>query len=113
MLYSGLFKRVIPFVLTFAAGLFIASFFVSLALPSVGGWRSERRFGKCHRARHLEKENMEMQERLRVLEIENQRLRQHSSDWSDSDLINAVPPVAVEAPHPPPPPRRPKHRHFE
>src|SRR5687767_15451069 len=105
MLYTGIFKRIIPFALTFAAGLFIASFFVSLALPSFS-WRGERRFGKCHRAKQLERENTE-------LRLENERLRRSAEQWSEADLRNAVPPVVEFEAHKPPPPRRPKHPRFE
>ena len=39
MYYKGLLKRIVPFFLTFAAGLFIASFFVTIARPSFNGFR--------------------------------------------------------------------------
>jgi hypothetical protein len=68
MQFIGIIKRVIPFFLTFAAGLFIASFFVSLSAPSFEGVRKNRseRWGKHSR---LKAEN----ERLRV---ENDRLKE-------------------------------------
>lgn len=104
MLYTGLFKRIIPFVLTFAVGLFIASFFVSIALPSLGNWREGRRSRSCHEKRQIRMEVNELRERVRSLRRENEELRR-SSDVKLM-LEDAVPPVELEAPHPP---RRPKH----
>ena len=104
MLYTGLFKRIIPFVLTFAAGLFIASFFVSIALPSFGNWREGRRSRHWQEKRQVRMEMEELRERVRSLTRENEELRRNSDvKWM---LENAVPPVELEAPHPP---RRPKH----
>ena len=34
MCCKGFFKRIVPFFLTFAVGLFIASFFVTIAAPN-------------------------------------------------------------------------------
>ena len=111
MLYTGLFKRIIPFVLTFAAGLFIASFFVSIAAPSFSNWRESRR--SRHRDRHdLRMQVNELNEEIRELKKQNEMLKRQSS----ADAVyweNAVPPVVVEAPHPPPPPKRPKHPRHE
>ena len=43
MLSKAVFKRVVPFLLSFVAGLFIASFFVSLAVPDFSGFRRGER----------------------------------------------------------------------
>jgi len=109
MFYTGLFKRIIPFVLTFAAGLLLASFFVSIT-PNFKSWRSDRRGGKCHEKRQLWIENESLRERLRDSEGELRELRRGLPD-QDADFVipNAVPPVELEAPHPPPPPRKPRH----
>jgi hypothetical protein len=64
----GFVKRFVPFFLTFAVGLFIASFFVSLASPFGGFSRGERRFGYI---RVLREENQRLQDR--VEELEQQR----------------------------------------
>lgn len=85
----GIIKRIIPFLLTFAAGLFVASFFVSLWTPSfgrgTGGGRHE-----CRRVRH---ENSE-------LRIENERLKQEYFER----LADSVPAIDLESgqlsPHP-------------
>jgi len=114
MFYTGLFKRIIPFVLTFAAGLFVASFFVSLAFPNFGGWREGRRSRGFHEKQQLRIENDELREKVRTLRNQNEELRRGIKDWdSDSEILNAVPPVDLEEHHPPRPPKRPKHaRHW-
>jgi len=58
------FKRVIPFFLTFAAGLFIASFFVTIAAPSFQF--KNRNWKRNHRQYD------------RQMELENQRLREEN-----------------------------------
>ena len=104
MLYKGIFKRFLPFLLTFAAGLFLASFFVSVALPSFErSQRSTRRFGECKR----------MQFELERLRDENQRMRREMDfhNLGPAHLnIPDVPPVTLEVPAPPPPPRAPRFR---
>jgi len=63
----GWLKRVLPFLVTFALGLFIASFFVNIGSPRIGNR------GKCrHEVRELRIEN----ENLR---LENQRLIEQQS----------------------------------
>lgn len=111
MCYPGLLKRIIPFALTFAAGLFIASFFVSIALPEAN-WKSRRgkRFQEFQQLR-IENENLR-QEKLR-LKMENDELRRNAENWN-VDELPVVPPVDFEAHHPPPPPpKRPKQPRFE
>lgn len=102
MPYLGVLKRVAPFVLTFAVGLFIASFFVTIALPS----SNFPRRGKGREVRQLRFE-------LEQVKRENEDLRRQleesrsTTDWAPVAL---PPPVfEADAPPPPPPPRRP-HR---
>jgi hypothetical protein len=110
MLYTGFFKRIIPFVLTFAAGLFIASFFVSIAAPSFGNWRESRR-SRCRDKHDLRLQLDRLREEKRTLEMENEMLKQQMSDSIDFE-IPVVPGVpAIE--HPPAPPKRPKHPRHE
>lgn len=88
-------------MLTLAAGLFIASFFVSLTAPFSGFSRGERRNGYI---RMLRMENQRLQDR--VDELEQQQIS--SPCISDSDLAKPwgdVPPPAPPAPHNPAPPR--------
>jgi hypothetical protein len=104
MLYKGIFKRLFPFLLTFAAGLFLASFFVSIALPALPrSDRGVRRFGEFRR---LQVEN----DRLRM-EIEAMRREMEFHNLGPAHLnLPEVPPVTLDAPVPPPPPRAPRFR---
>lgn len=103
MNYKGLIKRAVPFFLTFAAGLFIASFFVTIASPSF----NFRRGSNKHRE-------------VKELRIENQELRRTNSDLRreldelrhqtvDVNAVPVFPPFDVDA-MPPPPPPAPRHR---
>jgi hypothetical protein len=109
MCYIGLFKRIIPFVLTFAAGLFIASFFVSLALPGAN-WRSGRRFNKHQEIRRLQAENDSLREKNRLLEMQNEQLQlqRNEREWSPDVYVPVVPPVEFDEHHPPKRPKQPR-----
>jgi len=67
MCCKGFIKRVVPFFLTFAVGLFIASFFVTIAAPSFQmpnrGWRKNHR--QYDRQRELEIQRLR-EENLRL-----------------------------------------------
>ena len=103
MCCKGFFKRIVPFFLTFAVGLFIASFFVSIAAPDF-------RFSmRGERTRHFERD--------RMMEFENQRLNEENlrlkKQLEDADEINVrnlkynydfdVPPVPLMPPPAPMP----------
>jgi hypothetical protein len=109
MFYTGLFKRTIPFVLTFAAGLLLASFFGSIT-PNFSGWRSERRDGRRHERRQLSIENEELRQKLRETEEELRELRR---SLPDQEVEFVSPPVDFDEHHPPAPPKKPKHPRFE
>jgi hypothetical protein len=81
-------KRAIPFILTFAFGLIIASFFVNI-MPSFEFKRGGRHHRK-HQFEELQREN----DRLRQ---ENDRLKMEKTDTEDFDFH-------IDAPMPPPPP---------
>jgi hypothetical protein len=89
-------KRVAPFFLTFAVGLFIASFFVSVAAPSFQF--NNRNWKKNHRQYDRQRE-IEIQ-RLRE---ENIRLKNQLSDKS----LDSVEFQELKYPVPPPPPMPP------
>lgn len=63
MHFKGFLKRFAPFFITFALGLFVASFFVTVALPNV-------RFTRNRINRH--------QQYHRQMEFENHRLREEN-----------------------------------
>ena len=106
MCYTGLFKRIVPFALTFAAGLFLASFFVSIGLPT-SRWRVERRFNRFQETQQLRRECETFREKYRALQAENEELRRRA-DAAEFLIPNAVPPVDLEEHHPPQPPAPPR-----
>ncbi len=88
-------KRVLPFFLTFAVGLFIASFFVSIAAPKFGFNRGWRRHQQYHQT---------MEFKIQRLNEENSRLKRQLADKDaqdlnerDFDLDFAVPPPVPPA----------------
>jgi hypothetical protein len=90
----GFLKRFVPFFLTFVAGLFIASFFVSLTAPFSGISRGSGRYGYV---RALREENQRLQDR--VDELEQGRI---ASPCLDVDTWDGR---RYEVPPPPPAPR--------
>ncbi|MBX3245131.1 MAG: hypothetical protein KF685_11815 [Acidobacteria bacterium] len=82
MQYTGIIKRLVPFFLTFAVGLLVASFFVPLSFPSLSGLRmkAEERRSRIERMRYgrheVMRENRQLKEevirlRERVAEMES------------------------------------------
>lgn len=93
MCSKSFFKRIVPFFLTFAVGLFIAGFFVTIAAPNFRFSNSLRRHREYHQA--MEFENQRLNE-------ENFRLKRELSDKeellklsSDSLLVPPPPPAPV------------------
>ncbi len=92
MCSKGLLKRIAPFFLTFALGLFVASFFVSVALPNMRFNRGFRKHKEYHRK--LESENQQLKE-------ENSRLKREARQNTDFDgdinsLVPPPPPIPVQ-----------------
>ena len=79
MCSKGLLKRMLPFFATFAAAIFITSFFVDLSTP---------RFG---RGRFMRNE-------MRRLESENNRLRQENEELHEQLVTGQISPRAMEIP---------------
>lgn len=100
---KGLLKRFVPFLATFAVGLFIASFFVSIAAPQF-------RFGRGHRHREYDRqmqfENQRLQEENLRLKQQNVLMEVQPDENFDGDIKEAVPPVPPMPPAPPAPVRR-------
>ena len=102
----GVVKRFVPFLLTFAAGLLIASLFVPFTSPFRR--TNSRGWGERHR---LERENRELRETVDRQRRELEILRRDSmNNWSADELELAVPPVLPDTP-PPVRPIRPGHVH--
>ena len=95
---KGFLKRLVPFFLTFAVGLFIASFFVTIAAPN---FQFPSRDRKRKHFQYDQQRELEVQ-RLREenTRLKNQLAETDSQDFSTSNLNYAVPPP----PMPPAPP---------
>lgn len=107
MSYLAIFKRIVPFLLTFAAGLFIASFFVSIAAPNLNFQRG----GGSYKMRDYKRMKIENEE----LRRENSRMKREldalkwNTDGTDFEYsVPAPPDFDIDAPPPPPPPRAPR-----
>ncbi len=97
MSYLQIFKRIIPFFLTFAAGLLIASIFVPITAPS---FRNADRGGRWRQHKELKRENYNLRRENDRLKQELDQLRSNA-DWNTSTLGYQVPETRVEVPPPP------------
>lgn len=86
-------KRIAPFLLTFAVGLLIASFFVAVTAPN---FRFNRE-GRFRQTRYLKNEN----QRLRQ---ENERLKR---ELAEREAMNTEYEFSFDVPPPPMPPMPP------
>ena len=102
MSYLQIFKRVIPFFLTFAAGLLIASIFVPITGPS---FRSSERMGKRAAYKELKRDYENLRRENCRMRKDLEQLRREAEAADFKNLKFSVPEVVVEAPAPPPPPR--------
>ena len=96
MCVKSLIKRIAPFFLTFAVGLFIASFFVTVAAPNFQFRRGLNR--------HREEDRQMKCENQRLRE-ENERLRNRLEDAERRDWV--INPDLDVPPPPPVPPSMP------
>lgn len=95
MRWLDIFKRFAPFFLTFALGLFIASFFVTVTAPS---FQFKGRSYRKHEYYRVKQENQRLRERNAQLE------REKAIRTADLNINLDVPPPPMP-PLPPPPPR--------
>jgi hypothetical protein len=110
----GILKRFVPFILTFAAGLLIASFFVPLGFPGSRFRARKEQHKKWHA--QIERENSDLRQEIADLKREIESLKSDplrcdgTADWSDHDnrfgelpLVPPPPPIPVApvAPHAP------------
>ena len=96
MNFVSIVKRVAPFALTFAVGLFIASFFVTVAAPNFNFKRGMSKHRQYHRRiesenQRLREENLRLKNRMTEMEAERR-------DWVLEQEINVEPPQLPEAP---------------
>ncbi len=93
MCCKGFTKRVLPFFLTFAVGLFIASFFVSIAAPNLQF--PSRNSRKNHR-------EYDQQREIEIQQLRDEVFRLKNSQVLDSDNIDYRNLKYVPAPPMPP-----------
>lgn len=107
MSFLAIFKRVAPLILTFATGLFIASFFVTIAAPNFNGFK--RNPSKYREFKRMKGDIEELRREKCRLKDEIQQLRNERRV-----IIEAVDPMADVDVYavPPPPPRAHDHRGF-
>lgn len=95
MNFVSIIKRVAPFVLTLAVGLFIASFFVTVAAPTFKFNRGVNKHRQYHR--RIEAENQRLREEN--LRLKNQMTEMEKRDWVlDEAPPRVIVPAAPEAP---------------
>lgn len=88
---KGMLKRFVPFLAALGVGLFVASFFVSIALPNIRVTRRWRAHREYHRVMEFENQRLRQENtRLRIEAMRNNRASQ-VSDF-DGDLKELVPP---------------------
>lgn len=95
-------KRIVPFVLTLALGMFIASFFVTLTMPRM---RYERRH---EYKRHIRQQNEKLRMENEKLRRDMERLREELRYQEEAFRVER--PVLHDAPlvYPPLPPAPPR-----
>ena len=95
MNFLSLIKRVAPFFLAFALGLFIASFFVTIAAPNFQFRRGFSRHREYHR--RMEFDNQQLREEN--IRLKNRLAEMEKRDWVlEGDLNVVVPPPPPVAP---------------
>lgn len=98
MCCKGFAKRVLPFFLTFAVGLFIASFFVSIAAPSFQF--PNRGSRKKHREYDRQRDVEIKQLRERNADLERQLSEKELDAVDFQNLKYTVPPMPPAPPAP-------------
>lgn len=102
MNFVAVIKRVLPFLVTLAAGLFIASFFVDLS-PRPMNHQGHRR-GRCREFQELRMQYLKERERSDRLQEQIDLLRQNPVDLKHVEgLANGF-----DVPPPPPPAKAPR-----
>ncbi len=101
MSFLAVIKRVFPFLLTFAAGLFIASFFVSIAAPNFNGFRrGPSKFRKVQQVRveveELRREKCRLQKEVEGLRQERRVIVESKESLDEVDVFTVPPPPPVK-----------------
>ena len=92
-MFMGLVKRFAPFFITFALGLFIASFFVTIGAPRFG-FRRYREMRRCQEMEsNLRYENQLLQQQLQNQQVKTLEVRKVAESV---DGLDTPPPVFVK-----------------
>lgn len=97
MSYLAIFKRIIPFFLTFAAGLLIASIFIPITTPNFRGFERGKRF----HYKQMKAENERLYRENCRMKKELEALREIEQKFETRTLEYAVPEIKVDIPPPP------------
>lgn len=95
MSYLAVFKRIIPFFLTFATGLLIASIFVPITAPS---FQKSERQSRWRYYKEIKRENESLRRENCRMRKELEQLRRDSASVEFRDLRFDAHKVAVDAP---------------
>ena len=71
----SLVKRIVPFVLAIALGLFVASFFVTVGFPKVKFERSSSRYKRAEEMRRIQVERNALQQERDALQLEKEMMQ--------------------------------------
>jgi len=87
MCCEGFMKRIVPFFLTFAVGLFVASFFVTIAAPKFEfnrGWRKHQQYHRTmeYDNQRLNKENLSLKKQLADKDLQDLNDRNFDLDYA-------------------------------
>lgn len=94
MNFVSIVKRVAPFVLTLTVGLFIASFFMTVAAPN---FKFKRNGFSKHREYHRRIESDNKRLREENIRLKNRLAEMERRDWVlERDEINVAPPPPLE-----------------
>jgi hypothetical protein len=106
MQLKGFLKRALPFLLTFAVGLAVASLFVNVAAPN---FNFKKRNHRCREFR----ENSRLRTEMDNLRRDNESLRRQLADAENEVRTIYIKPdfdSDIDVPLPPPPPVAPKYK---
>jgi ABC-type multidrug transport system fused ATPase/permease subunit len=92
-MFMGFLKRFAPFLITFALGLFIASFFVSIVSPRFN-FRRNRAMRQCQEMQKLRYENEQLRQELQNQQTKTVVIREVRNDFDS--LVPPPPPMPVK-----------------
>lgn len=90
-------KRIIPFAAALALGLFVASFFVTVAAPRFNFKRNHENRG-FRKMRSLERDNQRLQEQIKQQQLRIEELETGRTIYLENNFDGSEFPVAPPAP---------------